>query len=76
MKINASYLNSRIGILLIGIISILGGLKDISSRHVGGGIRDQYFGTSAVVIGIVFVVAGVVCLIVGFRKKPPNAPKQ
>jgi hypothetical protein len=77
MKINASYWRSRFGILLIGLLSILGGVKDIVSKHTGGGIRDQYFGTSAIVAGVVFVAAGVICLIVGFRNKPPTeSPKR
>jgi hypothetical protein len=69
MKIDFDYWKPRVGILFVGSLSILNGVIDIVSKHAGGGIRDEYFGTNAVVIGIVFVVAGVICVIVEFRKK-------
>jgi len=70
MKIKSAFLKQRLPILAIGILSILGGLNDIFSKHAGRHNGEQFFGFDAVLIGIVFVVAGVICLIVGLRNPP------
>ena len=69
MRFNTHYWKPRLPILLIGILSLLGGLNDIFFKHAGRTNGAQYFGVDAVLIGIVFAVAGVICLIVGFKKK-------
>ena len=70
MKIQSAFWKPRLPILVIGILSLVGGLNDIFSKHAGRTNGEQYFGVDAVQIGIVFAVAGVICLIVGFKKKP------
>ena len=70
MRFHIDYWKSRLPILLIGILSLLGGLNDIFSKHAGRANGEQYYGIDAVLIGVVFAVAGVICLIVGFKKKP------
>lgn len=70
MKITAAFWKPRLPILLIGVLSVLGGLNDIFSKHAGRHNGEQFFGFDAVLIGIVFVVAGVICLIVGLKKSP------
>ena len=70
MKIQSAFWKPRLPILAIGILSLIGGLNDIFSKHAGRTNGAQYFGIDAVLIGIVFAVAGVICLIVGFKKKP------
>jgi len=79
MKIQYAFWKPRFPILVIGILSLIGGLNDIFSKHAGRTNGAQYFGVDAVLIGIVFAVAGVICLIVGFKKKPlvtPSEPSQ
>lgn len=68
MRINPDYWKPRLPILLIGILSLLGGLNDIYSKQAGRTNGEQYFGFDAILIGIVFVVAGVICLIIGLKK--------
>ena len=67
MKPTSAFWKPRLPILAIGILSILGGLNDIFSKHAGRHNGEQFFGFDAVLIGIVFVVAGVICLIGGLR---------
>jgi glycerol-3-phosphate acyltransferase PlsY len=76
MKIQSEYWKPRLPILGIGILSLLGGLNDIFSKHAGRTNGAQYFGVDALLIGIVFAVAGVICLIVGFMKKPQVTPSE
>jgi uncharacterized membrane protein HdeD (DUF308 family) len=70
MKITSPLWKPRLPILAIGIFSLLGGLIDIFSKHAGRHNGDQFFGFDAVLIGIVFVVTGVICLIIGLKKSP------
>jgi hypothetical protein len=67
MKIQSAFWKPRLPILGIGILSLIGGLNDIFSKHAGRTNGEQFFGFDAVLIGIVFAVAGVICLIVGLR---------
>ena len=70
MKINYDYWKPRIATLAISISFILIGVIAISSKHIGKVNGIQYYGIDAVLIGIVFAVAGVICLIVGLRNPP------
>jgi Na+/H+ antiporter NhaC len=76
MKITYDYWKPRIATLAISISFILIGVTAVSSKHVGKVNGIQYYGIDAVLIGIVFAVAGVICLIVGFKKKPQVTPSE
>jgi uncharacterized membrane protein HdeD (DUF308 family) len=78
MRITSTVWKPRLPILVIGILSLLGGLNDIFSKNAGRHNGEQFFGLDGVLIGIVFAVAGVICLIFGLKKSQvkPSEPSQ